>query len=1322
MAPKPHRARLAKKSAPHRHAKSVRLSYVELEGRINPTNLFTVQSASTMGNGNTNYGCVVTADLNHDGFPDAIMSNFGTGYGNPTQPFTTPGTNITVAYGNGTGGFGSTQTLSTGGSNGSFIDVADINGDGWLDAVVTNENGQNAGTVTIFQNNSGSLSKFGNPFATGGYNSAGVRLADVTGDGILDLVIVSFGKDDGTGENVTGQCMTIFQGNADGTNHGDFTYSASPILTIEPDISFIPTAVAVGDFNADGNVDIACTVPGVPADSTEPQPHGSVYVFKGTGAGGFDNPDQYDSGGALPVNIQAADLTGDGKLDLIIANAGDPTNGSSEFSDNSVGVMINTSSSGGSSISWNQSSLTSSCHGTFAVAAADFDMDGKVDIAAINYGGYLLASPNPFVAMFKGNGTGSFTSFSPATYTTINSLDGGQYLAVGDFDHNGSPDLVTVHATPKVVVLLNNTVAGPSVTINQGASQADPTNGSTITYDVVFSEGVTGFTNSDVDLTGSSVTGLSASVTPIDSSHYTVTVSGMANPGSGTVKAKINANAVTSIASSAPNNASTSTDNSVKFDTVVPTVTINQASGQADPASSGPILFTVVFSEPVSGFTSLGVDLSSSSLSGLSAIVTQNTTSNYTVSVSGMSGNGTVVAKVLAGAAIDTATNASAASTSSDNTVTYGLVGPSVTINQGASQADPTNSASIVYDVVFSAGVTGFTSSGVDLSGSSLSGLSALVTPIDSSHYTVTVSGMSGTGTVKATINAGAATAISNGATTQASTSSDNIVTFDNVAPTVTIDQAGGQTDPAASGPISFTVVFSKAVTGFTGADVDLSSSSLTGLSANVTQNTTSNYTVTVTGMSAAGTVVAKVKPNSVTDAAGNQNAASTSTDNTVTYSPATGPAGVISLSSSALAFAEDTGNYSVMVNRTGGTFGSVSATFAVTDGSATAGADYTVTTSPSTLTWADGDATPKFIVLSIIDDTLSEGRETINVQLSNPTNGATIGTAASVLTIKPSDGLPIGKFLQADNDLATIKLTPAGTGGIAQVFLTNGASPISLIELTSTDPNKTVLTMTVKKGGDGTVALGGIEGTGVKSINMPKTLLNGDGIILTGPVQTINLNGISNGADISAVGSIPKKKTRITVKNAIVNGTDITINQPLALLKAAAYGSGGTITAPSIGTVSIKGNFKSNVNVTGAGAGNTSITSFNVLGQVDGSTISVANGNVKTFKVGTFINSQLKVGYTGNNVGNGSFDDPTSTIGTFKTTLKSSAAFKNSSVIAANMNNVTLSGVTDDNSGNEFGIFANSFKKVSIMLPAKVAYADSVGGTSKDFSVKVLS
>src|SRR5256886_9575627 len=60
------------------------------------------------------------------------------------------------------------------------------------------------------------------------------------------------------------------------------------------------------------------------------------------------------------------------------------------------------------------------------------------------------------------------------------------------------------------------------------------------------------------------------------------------------------------------NTASTSTDNSVSFtppDTTPPTVTINQAAGQADPTSTSPINFTAVFSEPVSGFTGTDVTI-----------------------------------------------------------------------------------------------------------------------------------------------------------------------------------------------------------------------------------------------------------------------------------------------------------------------------------------------------------------------------------------------------------------------------------------------------------------------------------------------------------------------------------------------------------------------------------------------------------------------------------------------------------------------------------------------------------------------------------------
>src|SRR5205085_12302882 len=57
----------------------------------------------------------------------------------------------------------------------------------------------------------------------------------------------------------------------------------------------------------------------------------------------------------------------------------------SEFLNNSVGVLLNVSTTGNPQFGITNS-LTANCHGTFAVAAADFNMDGKVDIAAVNYG------------------------------------------------------------------------------------------------------------------------------------------------------------------------------------------------------------------------------------------------------------------------------------------------------------------------------------------------------------------------------------------------------------------------------------------------------------------------------------------------------------------------------------------------------------------------------------------------------------------------------------------------------------------------------------------------------------------------------------------------------------------------------------------------------------------------------------------------------------------------------------------------------------------------------------------------------------------------
>src|SRR5947208_275084 len=110
-------------------------------------------------------------------------------------------------------------------------------------------------------------------------------------------------------------------------------------------------------------------------------------------------------------------------------------------------------------------------------------------------------------------------------------------------------------------------------------------------------------------------------------------------------------------------------------------VTINQAAGQADPTSSSPINFTAVFSKPVSGFTGAGVTLSGTA-GGTKTATVSGGPSTYNVAVSGMSSSGTVLASIPAGVAQDAAGNPNTASTSTDNSVTFTPVSPTVLENQ----------------------------------------------------------------------------------------------------------------------------------------------------------------------------------------------------------------------------------------------------------------------------------------------------------------------------------------------------------------------------------------------------------------------------------------------------------------------------------------------------------------------------------------------------------------------------------------------------------------------------------------------------------------
>ena len=417
----------------------------------------------------------------------------------------------------------------------------------------------------------------------------------------------------------------------------------------------------------------------------------------------------------------------------------------------------------------------------------------------------------------------------------------------------------------------------PTVTINQAAGQRDPTNASPINFTVVFSEPVADFATGDVTLDGTA--GATTATVTGSGTTYNVAVTGMT--GTGTVIATVAAD-VAHDAAGNTNTASASTDNMVTYDVTAPTVTLNQAAGQADPTSASPINFTVVFNEPVADFATGDVTVSGTATNGTTTATVTGSGTTYNVAVSGMVGSGTIIASLAAGVAHDAAGNPNDASTSTDDTVTYiDTTLPTVTINQAAGQADPTSASSINFTVVFSEPVADFDASDVTLDGTA--GATTATVTGSGTTYNVAVSGMTGSGTVIASVGAGVAQdAAANGNT--ASTSTDHTVTYDVTAPTVTINQAAGQADPTRVSPINFTLVFSEAVTDFATGDVTLSGTATNSATTATVTGSGTTYSVAVSGMTNSGTVIASIAAGVAHDAAGNPITASTSTDNEVTY------------------------------------------------------------------------------------------------------------------------------------------------------------------------------------------------------------------------------------------------------------------------------------------------------------------------------------------------------------------------------------------------------------------------------------------------------
>jgi hypothetical protein len=170
---------------------------------------------------------------------------------------------------------------------------------------------------------------------------------DFNRDGKLDLAV----------NNYNNGTITILLGNGNGT----FTQSASIALGTNNN----PTALAAGDFNNDGKLDLAVgvTILGSPSDL--------VKIFLGNGNGTFTPGPVLTLGAYQPYGIAVGDFTGNGNLDLAVTDSGSAKatvflgNGNGTFS---AGVQYAT---GGD---------------PWGIVTGDFNNDGKLDLAIANEG------------------------------------------------------------------------------------------------------------------------------------------------------------------------------------------------------------------------------------------------------------------------------------------------------------------------------------------------------------------------------------------------------------------------------------------------------------------------------------------------------------------------------------------------------------------------------------------------------------------------------------------------------------------------------------------------------------------------------------------------------------------------------------------------------------------------------------------------------------------------------------------------------------------------------------------------------------------------
>lgn len=321
-------------------------------------------------------------DFNGDGKHDLAVANNSTN-------------NISVLLGNGDGAFGAKTDYDVGQPAYGVV-ATDLNSDGKLDLAVETSFSLTESVSVLLGNGDGTFQPRVDHSFSGLAQPNSILASDFNNDSKTDLVVVN------------GSGATVFLGNGDGTLNPPANFGGSNFAT----------SVAVGDFNADGKIDLAVSSYGFGVN-------GVISVMLGKGDGTFFPSVNYSSAPS-PFSIVKGDFNGDGKLDLATAN----------IQVNNVSILLG---NGDGSF---QTFVNYATEFTYQLSIGDLNNDGKSD---------LVVAGNAFgLSVLKGNGDGTFQK-------SVNFHAGGRFPTILDLNGDTKPDIVSGGTSTAIAVLLNQT-------------------------------------------------------------------------------------------------------------------------------------------------------------------------------------------------------------------------------------------------------------------------------------------------------------------------------------------------------------------------------------------------------------------------------------------------------------------------------------------------------------------------------------------------------------------------------------------------------------------------------------------------------------------------------------------------------------------------------------------------------------------------------------------------------------------------------------------------------------------------------------------------